>query len=81
MAVKAPELYDLDADPGEKHDVSMDYPDVQKKMLEYVEQARADLGDDLVQRKGTGRREPGRVTGNPVYPSDEAFPKGNLLKP
>ena len=50
-------------------------------MLEYVEQARVDLGDELVQRKGTGRREPGRVTENPVYPSDAAFPKGNFVNP
>ena len=81
LTVKAPELYDLDADPGEKHDVSTENPEALKKMLEYVEHARVDLGDELVQRKGTGRREPGRVTDNPVYPSDAAFPKGNFVNP
>ncbi len=54
-------LYDLDVDPGEKTSVVDRYPEVVKRLLDYAEQARADLGDDLTHRKGAGRREPGRL--------------------
>ena len=69
------ELYDLDADIGEKHDVAPQHPAVMKRLLAYVEQARQDLGDDLTQRKGSGRRPAGRVSSQSVYPSDLAFPR------
>ena len=61
LAVGAPELYDLNADPGQKNNVATQHPEVLKKMLAYVEQAREELGDGLTKRIGTGRREPGRV--------------------
>jgi arylsulfatase len=54
-------LYDLDADPGERTNLVDRYPDVVKRLLNYAEQARADMGDDLTHRKGTGRRDPGRL--------------------
>jgi len=73
--VKTPELYDLDADIGEKHNVADQHPDVMKKLLDYAEQARADLGDGLTKREGTGRRKPGKVSENPVYPSTPGFAK------
>ncbi len=56
-----PELYNLVADPGETTDVSAKNPDVMERMLGYAEAARADLGDALTKRPGTGRREPGRI--------------------
>jgi arylsulfatase len=61
LAMSTAELYDLDADPGQKHNVAAQHPDVLKKMLAYAEKAREELGDDLTQRTGTGRREPGRL--------------------
>ena len=50
-------------------------------MLNYVEKARDDLGDDLAKKNGTGRRAAGLVTDKPLYPSDAEFPKGTLVKP
>ena len=61
LALAAPELFDLDADPGQKNNVADRHPDVLRKMLAYAEQAREDLGDGLTRREGTGRREPGRL--------------------
>ena len=61
LAVSAPELYDLDADPGQKNNLAARHPDVLERMLAYAEKAREELGDGLTQRSGTGRREPGRL--------------------
>jgi arylsulfatase A len=68
-------LYDLDSDAGQKHDLSAEQPEVLKKLTKYVDEIRADLGDGLAKRKGSGRREPGRAGTNAVYPSDPDFPK------
>jgi arylsulfatase A-like enzyme len=54
-------LYDLEADPRESTDVSAQHPEVMAAIMAHVEAARADLGDALVKREGTGRRAPGRV--------------------
>jgi len=54
-------LYDVEIDPGETTYVSHSHPEVMARMLELVESARSDLGDNLVKRKGSGVREPGRV--------------------
>jgi arylsulfatase A-like enzyme len=54
-------LYDVEVDPGETTDVSHANQEVMVKMLELVEAARADLGDNLVKREGRGVREPGRI--------------------
>lgn len=51
-------LYDLAHDPGERYDVSIIYPEIVKKMLQYAEDAREDLGDDLTNRKGKNTRKP-----------------------
>jgi arylsulfatase len=61
LTISAPELYDLDVDPGQKNNVAAQHQDVLKKMLAYAEQAREELGDGLTKRIGTGRREPGRL--------------------
>ena len=58
--ITQPELYDLAADIGEARDVAAQNPEVLKRLQALAEQARADLGDSLSQREGTGRREPGR---------------------
>ena len=54
-------LYDLEADPAETTDVSAANPDVMAAIMKHVEAARADLGDALTKREGSGRRAPGRV--------------------
>ena len=54
-------LYDLEADPRESTDVSAQHPEVMAAIMAHVEAARADLGDALVKREGTGRRAPGRI--------------------
>ncbi|MFO0803728.1 MAG: sulfatase [Gemmataceae bacterium] len=56
-----PELYDLDADESESRNVAAANPDELKRMLALSEKARADLGDSLTKRTGSGVREPGRL--------------------
>jgi len=55
-------LFDLEADPGETTDVAAQHPDVVKHIQELADQMRRDLGDSATKQKGSGRREPGRVT-------------------
>lgn len=57
----APELFDLAADLSETKDVAAAHPEVVQSLLAKADQARADLGDSLTGRKGSGVREPGRV--------------------
>ncbi|HVZ97738.1 MAG TPA: sulfatase-like hydrolase/transferase, partial [Chitinophagaceae bacterium] len=54
-------LYDLRRDPGERFDVKEQNPEMVAKLMQLVEQAREDLGDDLTGRKGENRRPPGRL--------------------
>lgn len=61
VRMAAPELYDLAADIGEARNVFADQPDVVRRLMAHVEAARADLGDALTKRTGTGVREPGRM--------------------
>ncbi len=55
------ELYDLENDIGERHNVIDQHPDVLARLQALAEQARADLGDSLTKRKGAGRRPPGQL--------------------
>jgi arylsulfatase len=61
VRLEAPELYDVAADVGETRNVAADHPDVVRRLLAHAEAARAELGDALTQRTGTGTREPGRL--------------------
>ena len=53
-------LFDLERDLGETRDVSAEHPDVVAELLAIAEDARADLGDALTGREGSGVRPEGR---------------------
>jgi arylsulfatase A-like enzyme len=59
-ALKQPALFDLWQDRNETTDVAAAHPDVVARLLAFAETCRADLGDALTQRTGTGVRAPGR---------------------
>lgn len=54
-------LYDLRRDPGERYDVQSIYPEIVKELKKIADEAREDLGDDLLNIKGKNVREPGRI--------------------
>ncbi len=75
VRVEKPELYDLASDPGEKSDVSAQYPREMEKLLalpKLTAQCREPPSDEKRGRK-TGRRDrqrrnrPSRTRGCPVY--------------
>lgn len=55
------ELYDLASDIGETKNLAEDMPEKVEEMLAHAEAARAELGDTLMKREGSGSREPGRL--------------------
>jgi len=59
--IEKAQLFNLTSDVGESKDVAAGNPGVVKKLLEYAELAREDLGDALTKRTGRGLREPGRA--------------------
>jgi arylsulfatase A len=61
VRLEAPELYDLATDIGETRNVAADNPEVLRRLMAHAERARAELGDNLTKRTGTGNREPGRL--------------------
>jgi arylsulfatase A-like enzyme/predicted neuraminidase len=78
VRIEKPELYDLDADVNETTDLAATHPEVVKKLLGLAEAVRADLGDALTKRVGTGVREPGRLPperkDQPEFTSELVFP-------
>ena len=55
-------LYDLANDPGERYDVLDQYPDIVEELQKVAEEARAEFGDNLTNRKGNGDiRQPGKA--------------------
>ena len=54
-------LYDLKNDVGETTDCAAAHPEVVKRLQALAEQGRADLGDTLTQRQGTGIRPAGEL--------------------
>ena len=60
VATKIPlELYDLESDVGEQHNVAEQHPEVVTRLLALAETCRADLGDG--ERSGRNTRAPGHV--------------------
>ena len=59
--LEKPELYDLQADIGEEHDLASSQPEVLQRLLAFAEKTRADLGDQLTKTPATGARLPDRV--------------------
>ena len=55
------ELFDLKNDLGEKTNVISQFPEVVERLQGHAETARADLGDKLTQRKGSGIRPHGKL--------------------
>lgn len=54
-------LFNLKDDPGESRDVAKQQPEVVRRLESLAEKARADLGDSLTNRRGSGFRAAGRV--------------------
>ena len=57
----APELYDLQTDVAEQHNVIQQHPAIVSELLAIADQARADLGDSITGTTGAGLRPVGRV--------------------
>jgi len=55
------QLYNLDLDLGERTDLVDQRPKIVTQLMTHVEAARAELGDALAGRKGSGTRPPGRL--------------------
>ncbi|MFT7603246.1 MAG: arylsulfatase A-like enzyme [Saprospiraceae bacterium] len=55
------ELYDLENDLSETKDIATAHPDIVEKLLIHAEKARAELGDNLTQRTGSGNRPAGSL--------------------
>jgi arylsulfatase A-like enzyme len=54
-------LYDLRRDPGERYNLMFEYPEILDKMNAMAQDAREDLGDNLMKVNGKNRREIGRI--------------------
>ena len=59
--IETAELYDLVHDLGETTDVAAQHPEIVKQLEAEAEKSRAELGDSLTKRTGTGLREPTRL--------------------
>ncbi len=56
------ELYHLDSDKEEKHNVFNEHPEIVDRLLKIARAYREDMGDALVDAVGTGLRSPGQLT-------------------
>ena len=54
-------LYNMRNDPGELANVAAQHPDIVAKLMKIVDEARADLGDELTKIKATSARPAGDV--------------------
>jgi arylsulfatase A-like enzyme len=60
-SLPAPALFELTRDLGETTNVAAVHPEIVQRLQTFAEKCRADLGDSLTGRTGTGLREPGRL--------------------
>ena len=58
----APELFDLQNDPSETNNIAGTQPEISTRLLTFAEKTRAELGDSLEKRTGSGNREPSRLS-------------------
>ncbi len=61
LRVTTPTLFDLQNDRIESADVARQHPDVVASLQVFAEKCRAELGDSLTKRSGSGVRLPGRI--------------------
>lgn len=54
-------LFDLRLDPGERNNILRYHPDIQRRLNQMAEEAKADLGDNLTKRKGKNVRPCGNI--------------------
>lgn len=59
--ITQPELYQLDADIGEKTDVTARHPEIAAKLAAAAAKTREELGDALTGIKGKANRRPGKA--------------------
>jgi len=62
-------LFDLEADPGERHDVAAAHADVVERLERLAESYRAELGDTLTNRVGSGVRPHDTLPAAPAAPA------------
>lgn len=74
------ELYDLENDIGETHNVAEQHPEIVTRLRVLADKAREELGDTLTQRKGKHVRPPGRRGADRPYVSHLAVGKSITLK-
>ncbi len=55
------ELYNLDKDPSEKHNLANEFPEVVQIIQKLADKMRLKLGDSLTEVEGSENREPGRI--------------------
>ena len=67
--IEAAELYDLASDIGEATNVAAAHPDIVRRLQAEAAKARAELGDALTKRVGTGVRPPGRIAAATAQPA------------
>ena len=60
------ELYHLNEDIYESSDLAASHSEKVKELMKYAEEARAELGDNLTKRTGSGTRKPGQLTDDEV---------------
>ena len=53
-------LFDLEKGAGEANNVTAQHPEIVQQLMKFVERARADLGDSLVNMKGKNMRPAGK---------------------
>jgi arylsulfatase A-like enzyme len=70
-ALKQPQLYNLDGDVREQHDVAKEQPQVVADLEALADQARDDLGDSTRNIEGHNRRAPGRADASTVVPKSQ----------